>query len=110
VVGGSGDSAPDRPGGFPVVRWDLRAGKLIPSKLGAPAWGVNRYGWIAGVSTEHRPALEEEEDRVIPLPLPAGTAAGVGSLATTISDDGHTIGGQALLTNGDFVPVRWLCH
>ena len=47
---------------------------------------------------------------VISLPLSPGTTGGVGFVATTISDDGHTIGGQANSTNGDVVPVRWLCH
>ena len=110
VLGGNvGTVVPFHTEGLPLVRWDLRSGKLIPSKLFAAGWDINRYGWIVGTSTEHRPAAEED-DQVIPLPLPPGTADGVGFVATTISDNGHTIGGQANLTNGDIVPVRWLCH
>jgi hypothetical protein len=110
VLGGNvGTVVPFHTVGLPLVRWDLRSGELIPSKLFAAGWDINRYGWIVGTSTEHRPAVEED-DQVIPLPLPPGTADGAGFLATTISDNGKTIGGQANLTNGDIVPVRWLCH
>ena len=46
-------------------------------------------------------------DHVLTLPLPAGADV-KGSNATTVSDDGQVIGGEAFL-NGTATAVRWVC-
>jgi hypothetical protein len=112
VLGGSGNTAPDGPGLFPVVRWDLRAPAVpdttYPTMTLGATWGINRYGWIAGGTD--KVALAAEGGTIITLPVPPGTTTGTGFNATTISDDGHVIGGQSNSLDDQVVPVRWLCH
>jgi hypothetical protein len=109
ILGGSGDTRAHLPGVYPVVRWDLRTRTLTgyPAITIGWTWGINDVGWVAG-GNDTGP-VAQFGDRALELPAVPGTQGRSGAHATTISDDGRVVGGQADHPDG-VVPVRWLCR
>jgi hypothetical protein len=69
---------------------------------------MNKSGWLVGENGAARPVLVVGA-RVLALPEPPGAVfMSQGSRATTVSEDGHVIGGQST-THTSAVPVRWTC-
>ncbi|HZD97983.1 MAG TPA: hypothetical protein VE132_07450 [Micromonosporaceae bacterium] len=110
VIGASDEGDPSAAGEFAVARWDLRTGAVtaFPNLRNPFGAKINSQGWFVATSKD-RPAVFWG-DHVTVLPQPSGGRSGVGSAATTISDDGHVIGGYTNRPNQDVVPVRWTCH
>jgi hypothetical protein len=109
VTGGSGNGNPDEPGLYTAERWDLRnaAGSVVSNFSTGMNAAINSSGWIVGMSGP-KPAVYWGA-HVTVLPQPPGGNGDAGSNATSISDDGHVIGGQTNLGN-KVVPVEWRCH
>jgi uncharacterized membrane protein len=110
VIGASSDGDPGGPGEFAVARWDLRTGAVtaFPTLRNPFGAKINSQGWFVGTSKDRSAVFWG--DHVTVLPQPAGGTSGAGSVAATISDDGHIIGGYAIRANEAVVPVRWTCH
>jgi uncharacterized membrane protein len=98
------DQTPDVSG--IAVRWNLRTGTTEQLPGIHDVKGINRYGWVVGVTRDGRP-VAVLGDRVVTLPLPPG-AEPKGSIATTVSDDGRVIGGEAPMRD-TVTAVRWTC-
>jgi hypothetical protein len=103
VTGGSGNFSPDEPGLYTAEVWDLRsaAGSVVSNFSTGMNAAINSSGWIVGRSGND-PAVYWG-GHVKALPQPPGGTGNAGSNGTSISDDGHVIGGQA---DTDHV----LCH
>lgn len=109
VTGGSGNGSPDEPGLYTAARWDLRraAGSVVSNFSTGMNAAINSSGWIVGMSGKDPAVYWGGHVKV--LPQPSGGQGDAGSNGTSISDDGHVIGGQTNLGN-KVVPVEWLCH
>jgi uncharacterized membrane protein len=101
----------DTYGGSRAVRWNLRtsAVTLVPA-LDISTEAVNRYGWTVGSDKQGYGVLQTDVGTVR-LPPINKKVEPTDNIASGISDDGRTIGGQAVLANADrtIVAVVWRC-
>lgn len=94
-----------------AVRWNLRTGEVraveqLPSGVDA----VNAQGWLIGTDHKGRAALFAGAAPVVLPPLASNQTDGLSVIASTISDDGRTIGGQADNSNDVIQAVIWHCR
>jgi hypothetical protein len=86
------------------VRWNLRTATVAIVANGVQA--VNRHGWTVG--TDDGSGVLITDRGAVPLPAP-DDALRNGADARTISDDGRTVAGQAVLSDRISRPVVWTC-
>ncbi|MEJ3745984.1 hypothetical protein WEI85_22165 [Actinomycetes bacterium KLBMP 9797] len=95
--------------GLVGLRWHLPTGeaKVYPQFDIRPS-EANAQGWLVGSDLSGR-GLFVSEGGDLRLPGLAEPATPLGDIATTLSDDGRTIGGQATDKEGQLRAVRWTC-
>jgi hypothetical protein len=103
---GSKGARTDMPG-IVYARWDMTAGTQQTFPDLRYVQGVNRYGWFGGQNRAGQPVLVFG-DRTLVLPTPEGAQLDAGTFATTLSDDGHVVGGQVSLPD-TVAALRWTC-
>jgi len=94
-----------------AVRWNLRTG-AVEVLDGAQNAGnaTNAHGWQAGTDGQgHAVFIAEGKTLVLPA-VPGQKLAPLANIATTLSDDGRTIGGQSDDATGTIQAVVWRCH
>ncbi|MET8150440.1 hypothetical protein ACIBSW_09655 [Actinoplanes sp. NPDC049668] len=93
-----------------AVRWNVRTGEArVFADLTMGATAVNAHGWQVGTDRQGRAVLVA--DRTVVLPdLAAHEPNGLGNIASSVSDDGRTIGGQSDDATGTIQAVVWRCR
>ncbi|GAA4452140.1 hypothetical protein [Phytohabitans houttuyneae] len=93
-----------------AVRWNVHTGevRLVDGLKSASA--TNAHGWQVGGDEQNRAVLVAD-GKTVPLPeLHKHEPGGLTNLATTLSDDGRTIGGQSDDASGTIQAVVWRCR
>ncbi|SCG34355.1 hypothetical protein [Micromonospora coxensis] len=94
-----------------AVRWNVRTGEVrIFENLEPYPNTVNAQGWQIGTDTRKRAVLVTDDATVVLPALADGEPTGVSTIATTVSDDGRTVGGQSDDATGTIQAVVWRCH
>ncbi|MEU7909299.1 hypothetical protein [Actinoplanes sp. NPDC049118] len=93
-----------------AVRWNVRTGEVrVFAELTTAAGAVNAQGWQVGVDRQGRAVLVA--GRTVVLPDLAGhEPGGLANSASTLSDDGRTVGGQSDDATGTIQAVVWRCR
>nr|BFE70800.1 hypothetical protein GCM10020092_041010 [Actinoplanes digitatis] len=112
-TGAKGDARKKAVGGATVaaaVRWNVRTGEVrVFADLTMGATAVNAHGWQVGTDRQGRAVLVA--DRTVVLPdLAAHEPNGLGNIASSVSDDGRTVGGQSDDATGTIQAVVWRCR
>lgn len=95
--------------GLVGLRWHLSTGEVrVYPQFDIRPHDGNAQGWLVGADPTGR-GLFVSDDGDLPLPGLAEPGTGLGDIATTLSDDGRTIGGQASDKEGELRAVRWTC-
>lgn len=93
-----------------AVRWNVRTGEVRLVNGLRSASATNGHGWQVGADERSRAVLRAG-DTTVPLPALADhEPSGLTNIATTISDDGRTIGGQSDDATGTIQAVVWRCR
>jgi uncharacterized membrane protein len=92
-----------------AVRWNVRTGEVREyAGLLAGANAVNAQGWQAGVDEQGNAVFVA--DKTTKLPSLAGQKKQpLANIASSLSDDGRTIGGQSDDATGTIQAVVWRC-
>jgi hypothetical protein len=95
-------------------RWNLYTGELRTYREGyLSVTGVTVHGWLYGTDAKGRAALATDPDDpaagALTMPAPADLRDGTDGIATAVSDDGRSAGGQLLDRQGLVRPVAWSC-
>jgi hypothetical protein len=110
-VSGIAFGGPDAGAGA-AVRWNLSTGEVlaVPALTLGSSGPVNADGWMGGSDASGYPALSSA-GAVLRLPALTDPVQSLDNIVNAISDDGHTIGGQAVLgdKNRTIVAVSWHC-
>ncbi|MGB2571253.1 hypothetical protein ACPFP2_22800 [Micromonospora citrea] len=100
-----------RSGRMAAVRWNVRTGEVrVFDDLQAYPNEVNAQGWQIGTDTRNRAVLATDTATVVLPALADGEPTGVSTIATTVSDDGRTVGGQSDDATGTIQAVVWRCR
>ncbi|MFG3709163.1 hypothetical protein ACGF7U_31155 [Micromonospora sp. NPDC047670] len=107
---GAAGRGTDRENPVRVVRWNVRTGEVrVFGELQVQAGTVNAQGWLLGTDKQGRAVLVTDAATVVLPGLTAGRPDGLSTIATTVSDDGRTIGGQSDDASGTIQAVVWRC-
>jgi len=92
------------------LRWNLRTGEAVTFPAMDFANAVSQAGWVVGVDAEGY-AVYASDAGTVRLPPLTPPEYSMENLANAISDDGRTIGGQAVIDDKDrtIVAVWWSC-
>jgi uncharacterized membrane protein len=93
-----------------AVRWNVHTAEVrtYPAFL-IRASTANAYGWLVGTDQQGRGLLVTDAGSVVLPDLSTHKAGELTNIATTISDDGRTIAGQADDRAGVIQAVVWRC-
>jgi hypothetical protein len=93
-----------------AVRWNLRTGEVkVFSEFLIRASMANAHGWQVGTDQQGRAILVSPAGTVVLPDLSRHEPGNLRNIATTVSDDGRTIGGQSD-DSGDVIrAVVWRC-
>ncbi|MDQ7904098.1 hypothetical protein RB614_06120 [Phytohabitans sp. ZYX-F-186] len=93
-----------------AVRWNVRTGEVRVLDGLEHVDATNAHGWQVGADGQGRAVLVAG-DRTVVLPDLADRAPdGLSTIASTLSDDGRTIGGQSDDASGTIQAVVWRCR
>jgi uncharacterized membrane protein len=115
-VGGKGDNPKTRAGKAAgartgAVRWNVRTGEVrVVGGLDLGTSAVNAQGWQVGTDEQGRAVLVAGAATVVLPDLAGHQPGGLANIATTLSDDGRTIGGQSDDATGTIQAVVWRCR
>ncbi|WP_433717886.1 hypothetical protein ACQP2Y_27340 [Actinoplanes sp. CA-051413] len=105
---GSDKKAPAR---VTAVRWNVRTGEVrLIDGLEIGANTANAHGWQVGTDKQGRAVLVADGRTVVLPDLATHEPGGLANIATTLSDDGRTIGGQSDDASGTIQAVVWRCR
>jgi hypothetical protein len=93
------------------VRWNLRTGQVsVSGGLHGPASAVNAQGWQIGTDQQGHAVLVAGTAPVLLPDLATHEPNGLSTIASTLSDDGHTIAGQSDDATGTIQAIVWHCR
>jgi uncharacterized membrane protein len=93
-----------------AVRWNLRAGEVkVFAEFQSRASMANAHGWQVGTDLQGRAMFLSPAGPVVLPALAAHEPGNLKNIATTVSDDGRTIGGQSDDSNEVIRAVVWRC-
>ncbi len=92
-----------------AVRWNVHTGEVRTfPQFSVRASTANRYGWQVGPASNGQAVFLSDAGAVM-LPDLAGHRQPLDNIATSVSDDGRTIGGQANDRDDVIQAVVWRC-
>ena len=93
-----------------AVRWNVRTGEVrVFGGLQMGAGTTNAQGWQVGTDNQGRAVLVAGAATVVLPDLTSHQPGGLSNIATTLSDDGRTVGGQSDDATGTIQAVVWRC-
>ncbi len=93
-----------------ALRWNVRTGEVrVFDQFAIRAGTANAHGWQVGTDSQGRGLLVANGRTVVLPDLAFHEPGGLTNIASTLSDDGRIIAGQADDRKGDIQAVVWRC-